>query len=247
MKCVPKIDAAYWTSLSLASVFGANAGDFIADVVHLGHLSGIPYLAGCLTAVFIIERSAPRPSALYYWIAIIVIRASATNIGDVFHDFRVGFPYSVPFTIVLLIMSVAIWRIARPSDDAGNFLPVNGFYWMSMFLAGVAGTVGGDAASYGVGLGNAGATLALGAPLALVLLLGRNGLLTRLYYYWFTVALIRAAGTAAGDWLAHGYIGLKAATALSGAVFFAFILFTYRPSKRNIRSGGSAAVVVTER
>ena len=78
MKCVPKIDAAYWTSLSLASVFGANAGDFIADVVHLGHLSGIPYLAGCLAAVFIIERSAPRPSALYYWIAIIVIRASAT-------------------------------------------------------------------------------------------------------------------------------------------------------------------------
>jgi uncharacterized membrane-anchored protein len=130
MKCVPKIDAAYWTSLSLASVFGANAGDFIADVVHLGHLSGIPYLAGCLAAVFIIERSAPRPSALYYWIAIIVIRASATNIGDVFHDFRVGFPYSVPFTIVLLIMSVAIWRIARPSDDAGNFLPVNGFYWI---------------------------------------------------------------------------------------------------------------------
>src|ERR1700740_3731477 len=39
MKCVPKIDAAYWTSLSLASVFGANAGDFIADVVRIARPS----------------------------------------------------------------------------------------------------------------------------------------------------------------------------------------------------------------
>ena len=57
MKCVPKIDAAYWTSLSLASVFGANAGDFIADVVHLGHLSGIPYLAGWILRFRAIYRS----------------------------------------------------------------------------------------------------------------------------------------------------------------------------------------------
>ena len=85
MKCVPKINRAYWTCLILASIFGANAGDFVADVLHLGHLSGIPFLAAFLATVFIIEWISPRPSALYFWIAIIIIRASATNIGDVFH------------------------------------------------------------------------------------------------------------------------------------------------------------------
>jgi len=240
MRCVPKINGAYWTGLSLASIFGANAGDFVADVLHLGHLSGLPYLAAALAAVFIVERAFPRLGALYFWIAIIVIRASATNIGDVFHDFRIGFAYSVPISAVLLMASVAIWRMARPSDAARGFVPVSGFYWVTLFLAGVLGTVGGDAASYGIGLGNAGATLALGAPLALVFYVGWNGLLTQLYYYWLTVALIRSAGTAAGDWLAHGSLSLTGATALSGAVFFAFVLVAYR-AEHNTRTSVEAA------
>jgi uncharacterized membrane-anchored protein len=237
MKCIPKINRPYWTSLILASIFGANAGDFLAGVLHLGHLRGIPYLAAGLVAVFIIERLALRPSALYYWISIIIIRASATNIGDVFHDFGIRFAYSVPLTASLLIFSVAIWRIVRPPVAAQGVVPVNGLYWITMFLAGVFGTVGGDAASYGAHLGNLYATIALGVPLGVVLFLGRNGLLTQLYYYWLTVSLIRCAGTAAGDWFAHGYLGLVWATAMTGAVFFAYILFNYTASKGNIRLG----------
>jgi uncharacterized membrane-anchored protein len=241
MQSVPKINAAYWACLILASIFGANAGDFLADVLHLGHLSGIPYLAACLAALFVIERLTPHPSAIYFWVAIIIIRASATNIGDVFHDLHIGFAYSVPLTAALLMICVTIWRTARPSDTAAGTIPVNGFYWITMFVAGVLGTVGGDAMSYGVRLGNAGATLAIGAPLALALFIGRKGLLTQLYYYWITVALIRSAGTAAGDWLAHGPIGMTLATVASGAVFFAAVLFTYTASQENVRPGVYAA------
>ncbi|HZD90550.1 MAG TPA: hypothetical protein VE224_10650, partial [Pseudolabrys sp.] len=78
MRFVPKINRPYWACLILASIFGANAGDFLADVAGLGHLSGIPYLAAALAAVFAIERVTSRPSALYFWVAIIIIRASAT-------------------------------------------------------------------------------------------------------------------------------------------------------------------------
>jgi uncharacterized membrane-anchored protein len=243
MKCIPKINRPYWTSLILASVFGANAGDFVAGVLHLDHLNGIPYLAACLAAVFIVERLASRPSALYYWISIIIIRAAATNIGDVFHDFGIRFAYSVPLTAALLILSVGIWRIVKPPVVAQDFVPVDGFYWITMFLAGVLGTVGGDAVSYGdrVHLGNLGATLTLAVPLGVVLFIGRNGLLTQLYYYWLTVSLIRSAGTAAGDWFAHGYLGLEGATAVTGATFFAFVLFYYTASKENFRLNGQRA------
>ena len=237
MKCVPKINRAYWTCLILASIFGANAGDFVADVLHLAHLSGIPFLSAFLATVFIIEWISPRPSALYFWIAIIIIRASATNIGDVFHDLKIGFGYSVPLMTVALIAAVAIWRAAKPSDAFRDTIPVNAFYWFTMFVAGVLGTVGGDAMSYGVRLGNMTATIALGVPLALTLWFGRNGLLTHFYYYWFTVALIRSAGTSAGDWLAHGPLGLTWATAVSGTVFFAVVLLTYTVAKDNTRPG----------
>jgi uncharacterized membrane-anchored protein len=237
MTCVPKINRAYWTCLILASIFGANAGDFVADVLRLGHLSGIPYLAASLAAVFVIEWISPQPTALYFWIVIIIIRASATNIGDVFHDLKIGFAYSVPLMTVALISAVAIWRAVKPSDASRDTIPVNAFYWVTMFVAGVLGTVGGDAMSYGVRLGNMGATIALGVPLALTLWIGRKGMLTQLYYYWFTVGLIRSAGTSAGDWLAHGPLGLTWATVVSGVVFFALVLLTYTVESDNTRLG----------
>lgn len=244
MKCVPKVNRAYWTSLTLASIFGANAGDFLASDLHLGHVRGLPYLAAGLTAIFVLERAARRPNALYFWTSIILIRAAATNIGDIFHDFGIGFSHSIPLTAVLLIVSVAVWRFVRPSDASGGYVPINGFYWVTIFLAGVLGTVGGDAVSYGLALGNLRATIVLGLPLGFVFFFGRNGALTQLYYYWFTVVLIRSAGTAAGDWLAHrawGLLDLRGATAVSGAVFCAFVLLTYIVLKQNTRSGAYAA------
>jgi uncharacterized membrane-anchored protein len=235
MKCIPKINRTYWAALILASVFGANAGDFLADALHLGHLNGIPYLAVCLLVVFLIERFVSRPSALYFWATIIIIRASATNIGDVFHDHRISFAYSVPLVTLLLFLAITIWRFVRAPPHTPGVVPVNGFYWLTMFFAGVLGTLIGDAMSYAAGLGNLGATLVLSVPLAIALFVGRRGLLTQLYFYWFTVVLIRSAGTAAGDLLAHKYLGLTGATAASGAIFIAFVLFSYLASTGNVR------------
>jgi uncharacterized membrane-anchored protein len=236
MKFVPKINSAYWACLLLASIFGANSGDFVADVLHLGHFRGIPFLAVCLVAVFVIEWIKPLPSAIYFWIAIIVIRASATNVGDIFHDLNIGFAYSVPLMILTLIAIVVLWRAAKPSDASSGTIPVTSFYWVTMFVAGILGTVGGDAMSYGIRLGNLGATIALGAPLALAFWFGRNGLLTQFYHCWLTVALIRSAGTSAGDLLANR-IGLTSATAASGAAFFALAFLAYTVVRDNTRPG----------
>jgi uncharacterized membrane-anchored protein len=238
MKFVPKINSAYWACLILASIFGANSGDFVADVLHLGHFRGIPFLAVCLVAVFVIEWIKPLSSTIYFWIAIIIVRASATNIGDIFHDLHIGFAYSVPLMILTLIAAVAIWRAAKPSEASSRTIPVTPFYWVTMFVAGILGTVGGDAMSYGIRLGNLGATIALGVPLALAFWFGRNGLLSQFYYYWLTVALIRSAGTSAGDLLANR-IGLTSATAASGAVFLALVLLTYTVAGDNTRRGDS--------
>ena len=38
----------YWTALCLASVFGANMGDFFAHNLGLGHVAGLPFLAVAL-------------------------------------------------------------------------------------------------------------------------------------------------------------------------------------------------------
>jgi uncharacterized membrane-anchored protein len=240
MKCIPTLNAVYWAALILASIFGASAGDFLAGVVHLGHLRGIPFLVVALAVVFLIERASRRTSALYYWAAIIIIRASATNIGDAFRDFGIGFAWSVPMVTLLMIAAIVLWqRVGRPVSTQG--VPAaDGFYWTVMFLAGVLGTLVGDAVSYPLHLGNLGATIALGVPLAILLAVGRNGLLGRIAYYWTAVVLIRSAGTAAGDLIAHHMLGLSLGTAVTGIVFVAVVTFAYALPGRNTTLTGAA-------
>jgi uncharacterized membrane-anchored protein len=50
------LGARYWTALCLASIFGANMGDFFARDLGLGHVYGLPFLALALAIVLIGER-----------------------------------------------------------------------------------------------------------------------------------------------------------------------------------------------
>ena len=53
---VPPLGTKYWTALILASIFGANTGDFLSDVLGLGHIAGLPFLAVLFALVIIAER-----------------------------------------------------------------------------------------------------------------------------------------------------------------------------------------------
>jgi len=66
---VPKLGPRYWSVLCLASIFGANMGDFFARVLGLGHIRGVPFLAVALVAVLLLERRAKPVTQVYYWLA----------------------------------------------------------------------------------------------------------------------------------------------------------------------------------
>ena len=53
---LPRIDARYWVSITAASIFGANLGDFCSHVLGLGHVRGLPFLAVIFAAILIAER-----------------------------------------------------------------------------------------------------------------------------------------------------------------------------------------------
>ena len=233
MKHVPPIDGRYWTTLVIASVTGANIGDFLSDVLDLGHVSGLPVLALVLTAIFLTEARTRVSSPFFYWGAILTIRAAATNIGDCLHDLGVNFTQSVPIVFALECCWLALWQLTLRRRGSSGPIPVDTSYWISMGLVGVLGTLVGDAMSYAVGLGNLWATIALGAGVALLLIGGGGGRMRVLAYYWLTIALIRSAGTAAGDLLAHQWIGLPASTAASVVILIGTIAaFDWHRSER---------------
>lgn len=236
MKRTPDINSKYWVSLIFASVFGANMGDFLADALNLGHLSGLPILALLLAGIFLVERIDNNARMVYYWAAIITVRAAATNIGDIFHDIHASFAISVPIAFAGLMLALVAWNKLASDSLKNKIIPVNNFYWISMFFAGVLGTVAGDATSFALGFGNFYAMVVLGIILAVMLWIGRNGLQIQLFYYWLTIAMIRSAGTAAGDLFAHKVFGLELSTGVSGAMFIVVTYLLYNSQLRMAKS-----------
>ena len=227
MKYIPKINYFYWISISIASVFGANAGDFLSDAVNLGHLNGIPILAVILLCIFLVEHFDKTKTALYYWSAIITVRAAATNIGDCFRDYHIFFNLSIPIVTVLILVVLCLWKIKHPKISFKAGIPVHTTYWISMFLAGVLGTLLGDYCSFTLKLGNFLAMIVLGMIVGVLLLKGRKGLQCVLFYYWTIIVFIRGAGTAAGDLFVHHYFGLIPSTIIFGIVFTIIITTFY--------------------
>jgi uncharacterized membrane-anchored protein len=227
MRSLPKIDTRYWLALSAASIFGTNTGDFVAGYLHLGHLAGLPWLLAAFAVILLLERVSPVKTPLWFWAAIITMRTAATNVGDAFHDFGLGFGISVPLMLVLFAASVAFYARLTPARAAGeDTVKVNAIYWIAMMLAGVLGTVGGDLVAKW--LTNPGAALVVFAIAAVAIVqYRRRGMLLAAVPYWICVGLIRTAGTAGGDTVAHT-IGLAPSTALTGVVFLALIIASSR-------------------
>ena len=97
------------------------------------------------------------------------------------------------------------------------------------------GTVIGDFCSHNMGLDDAGASILLSPIVAVLFLAGRGGRLLLLPFYWLTVVLIRAAGTAVGDFISgRNMLGLPESTAVTGALFIA-LLVIWREQSRSER------------
>ena len=235
---VPFLGLRYWIALCLASIFGANMGDFFAHNLGLGHVAGLPFLAIAFAIVFVLERFDRAAHEAFYWLAIVVVRTAATNLADFFAgDLRLPRPWVMAGLAVLLALSVAAawqlsWRDAADKSDArGNLLRADYGYWLAMLIAGTLGTVMGDFFSHDLHLGNAAASIVLSALLAPFLVLGARQLLWTLPLYWTTIVMVRAAGTTVGDLLAaRNALGLALSTAATGLLFIGFLI-VWRTSK----------------
>jgi uncharacterized membrane-anchored protein len=238
---LPALGPRYWTALCVASIFGANMGDFCAHNLGLGHVAGLPFLAAALAIVMVAERFDSLRHQIYYWTAIIIVRTAATNFADfAAGDLKLPRPWVMLALTVLLVAAVWLsWQFVwRRLPKSREVLCADAGYWVSMFIAGTLGTVIGDFCSHNLKFDDAGAALLLSAIVAIVFLIGRHGRLLLLPLYWLTVVAIRAAGTAVGDFIASRHmLGLALSTAVTGFVFVAILVIW----KETVRSEQTAA------
>jgi uncharacterized membrane-anchored protein len=237
---VPFLGPHYWFVLCVASVAGANMGDFVAEYLRIGHVRGLPVLAIGLLAILWAEPRDRRAHTAWYWLAIVTIRTAATNMADFLTvDLHLGQLWTIAGLAVLLFaifpmarsevrLYMAAVLIAR-SGEKGR--PTTDFsYWATMIVASTLGTVLGDWSTFGLGLGALKSSIVLSAILAVMFLVHLQPPIPRLLLYWITVVAVRAAGTAVGDFLAKDprlHLGLAASTALSCTVL-ALVVWLWR-------------------
>src|ERR1700733_15412476 len=100
---LPMLGPRYWVALCIASIFGANMGDFFAHNLGLGHVAGLPFLAAALAIVMVAERFDGLWHQVYYWCAIIIVRTAATN----FADFAAG-DLKLPRLWVMVVLAILL-------------------------------------------------------------------------------------------------------------------------------------------
>jgi uncharacterized membrane-anchored protein len=229
---LPTLGPRYWVALCLASIFGANMGDFVARNMGLGHVTGLPFLAAALAVVMVVERFDRTMHQAYYWIAVIIVRTAATNFADfACGDMKQPRIWVIAALTISLVVALSMswqwsWRrLAAKTEGEATVLRADLGYWISMFIAGTLGTVIGDYSSHDLHLGDAGASILLSPLLGVLFLMGRNGPLRWLPFYWLTVVTVRAAGTAVGDLVSgRNMLGLPLSTFVTGALFVALLL-----------------------
>jgi uncharacterized membrane-anchored protein len=192
-----------------------------------------------LTVIFVIERRDRYAHQAYYWLAIVVVRTAATNLADFFAgDMKLGKGWVTLGLTILLVATVLLARFlaSKRASDLGNRngtgLPTtDAYFWASMLVAGTLGTVIGDVSSFGSGLGLERSTITLSVLLGAWFFWGR-GLLRATPYYWFSIVLVRAAGTAVGDYFASRSLGLGLPlSTLSTGLLLLITLILWKPQR----------------
>jgi uncharacterized membrane-anchored protein len=192
------VTRSYWFAMLAASAFGTNVGDLWAEVLFPGRIVSLTaLLCICVAAVWYHRRVAARAEA-GYWVAIVAMRAAATNLADILtHELALSY---VLASVLLGVLTVIAGRFTDPDFSLSGSPRVDGAYWTAMFIAGVFGTVAGDLIHHNIGLYNS--SIALCLLLAALILTRETSAPVSMLLFWSIVMAERCAGTAVGDALA---------------------------------------------
>ncbi|WP_321937502.1 hypothetical protein [Paraburkholderia sp. J8-2] len=203
LKITPIVHARYWAAICVASMCGTNLGDIIPHYLGLQTAAGLLLTTVLFALVMLAERFSTTGSEMFYWAAILIVRAAATDIADGLVE-HAHLGYLAAGVILLGIFIFAVWQ-AR--NGMRSTVPsINGVFWFAMLSAGALGTVVGDAGAHMFGpvIASAPISVAL-ASIALVLVLAARArnIWASATSYWIAVVVVRWWGTNMGDMSTH--------------------------------------------
>ena len=139
-------------------------GDYVSHDLGLGFMYGLLPLGVLLIFTLAAERWSNVTTVAFYWIAILIMRTSATNLADeATHALNFGYVGVLACLAGALAAALLVGRRkALFSPAPAKALPTNDhWYFLGILLVSVLGTAGGDFFSDDLGLGPVNASLVL--------------------------------------------------------------------------------------
>src|SRR3954454_18291521 len=78
----PRVEAFYWTAITLSQTLGTALGDWLADTGGLGYAAGALVFAAALGVVAVLYFLTSTPRVLLFWLAFILTRPLGATVGD---------------------------------------------------------------------------------------------------------------------------------------------------------------------
>lgn len=243
---LPRIDPRYWVIMLLASACGTTLGDFASQTLDLGFLGAFAPFALIFAAMFVAARRLRSGGEIFYWAAIVISRAGATDIADLAsHQLKLNYPVMAALLLALLTAVLAggsrrgqgtIVETRLPDGECDLRPNSSAIYWTAMVAASVFGTITGDvlADDAGLGVGASAAAMLFLTALAAAALARSRQMAKPLY--WLAVLLMRTGATNLGDFISgddglrFGFLG--ASLGLFALMLTAVTIWKGRPAPR---------------
>lgn len=231
LKNAPAVEARYWTAMLVASMCGTNFGDIFSDVLHFNLLEGLITLAVLFAVALLMDRLRTRGFEAIYWVLVLAVRGAATLVADfAIKELNLSYVQAILIFAVMWAALVGWYRqsvqppiiVIRPTVQ----------YWLTMFSAGILGTLVGDGLGHAFGPVSTGYPASAGlATLALIFTrLTWRGLFSRsVIGYWLAIVMVRWWGTNLGD-ISAFLLSLQISLVSTAAVL-GLILGLWRPSR----------------
>jgi uncharacterized membrane-anchored protein len=243
---LPALDTRYWLIVTLITILGSNAGDFVSARLDTAFDAHVPVVAALLLAVLLLEPRDTSASRRCYWLALLLVPMTSNDLaGLVMSGAPIGRIGIVSGLLLALVSTFLIARSDAMHAVASNMmlrprpnLPLtDASYWLAMLIASVLGTTASDWLTATEGLSDGMALPIAGVP-ALAAIVAFHLLPARFRFvlYWVAIVSLDAAATAAGHFLAwHPHLGIGLPQSL--AVLALALLVVAVLGRRSLRRG----------
>lgn len=226
---IADITLSFWIAKVIATTLGETAGDFLAQTLGLGYVTGFFVTVALLIVVLFAQIRAGSYHPALFWAAIVATTTAGTEISDMM-DRTFGLGYVTGSTVLLsgLALTLATWYALKRNIGVEPVVAKDSefLFWIAVVFSNSLGTAFGDALIDPVGMTFVQGALVCTAVIGVVLILHYLTSINAVLLFWAAFIFTRPFGATFGNFLVkeHARGGLELGTLETSLVAGALLI-----------------------